>query len=84
MGEYVAPPLPTGTYRFCAELTGFKTAALSSVQLGVDQRVKIDVTLEIGQMTESVTIEASTPLLQTSSSELGTTVHSTSRSRRCP
>ncbi len=36
----------------------------------------MDVKLEVGQMTESVKIEASTPLLQTSSSELGTTVHS--------
>ena len=57
-------------------MTGFKATALSNVQVGVDQRVSIDVTLEVGQMTESVKIEASTPLLQTSSSELGTTVHS--------
>src|SRR5262245_13303006 len=75
LGEYVAPQLPTGTYTILAELTGFKATALSNVQVGVDQRVRIDVTLEVGQMTESVKIEASTPLLQTSSSELGTTVH---------
>src|SRR5829696_4170598 len=73
-GEYTAPSLPTGTYLVTAEMTNFKTAALSGVELGVSQRVKIDVTLELGNMTESVTIEASTPLLQTSSSELGTTV----------
>ena len=76
MGEYVAPQLPTGTYTVLAEMTGFKATALSNVEVGVDQRVRIDVTLEVGQMTESVKIEASTPLLQTSSSELGTTVHS--------
>src|SRR5580765_3548703 len=76
LGEYVAPQLPTGTYTVLAELTGFKSTALSNVQVGVDQRVRINVTLEVGQMTESVKIEASTPLLQTSSSELGTTVHS--------
>ncbi len=76
LGEYVAPQLPTGTYTVLAELTGFKATALSNVQVGVDQRVRINVTLEVGQMTESVKIEASTPLLQTSSSELGTTVHS--------
>jgi hypothetical protein len=75
LGEYVAPQLPTGTYTILAELTGFKATALSNVQVGVDQRVRINVTLEVGQMTESVKIEASTPLLQTSSSELGTTVH---------
>ena len=57
-------------------MTGFKATALSGVEVGVDSRVKMDVKLEVGQMTESVKIEASTPLLQTSSSELGTTVHS--------
>ena len=73
-GEYTAPSLPTGTYVVTAEMAGFKTAALSGVELGVSQRVRIDVALELGAMTESVTIEAATPLLQTSSSELGTTV----------
>ena len=76
IGEYTAPQLPTGTYTVLAEMTGFKATALSNVEVGVDQRVRINVTLEVGAMTESVKIEASTPLLQTSSSELGTTVHS--------
>jgi Carboxypeptidase regulatory-like domain/TonB dependent receptor len=73
-GEYTAPSLPTGNYVVTAEMTGFKIAALSGIELGVDQRVRIDVTLELGTMTETVTIQAATPLLQTSSSELGTTV----------
>ena len=55
-------------------MTGFKTLALSNIELGVDQRVRIDLKLEVGAMTESVSITAETPLLQTSSSELGTTV----------
>jgi hypothetical protein len=74
LGEYTAPSLPTGNYVVTAEMTGFKIAALSGIELGVDQRVRIDVTLELGTMTETVTIQAATPLLQTSSSELGTTV----------
>ena len=74
IGEYTAPSLPTGNYVVTAEMTGFKIAALSGIELGVDQRVRIDVTLELGTMTETVTIQAATPLLQTSSSELGTTV----------
>ena len=73
-GEYTVPQLPTGRYTVMSEMAGFKTAALSNVDVGVDQRVRIDVKLEVGAMTESVTIEAETPLLQTSSSELGTTV----------
>src|SRR4029450_5464948 len=74
-GDYTIPQIPTGKYTVLAELEGFKAGALSNIDVGVDTRVRIDVQLEVGLMTESVTIEATTPLLQTNSSELGTTVH---------
>ena len=73
-GEFTAPSLPTGTYSVKAELSGFKTVTRPDVPLGVDQRVRIDVKLEIGAVEESVTVTGSSPLVQTSSSELGTTV----------
>jgi hypothetical protein len=73
-GEYTAPSVPTGHYTVTAEMTGFKGMVLSNVEVGVDQRVRIDLRLEVGAMTESVSVEATAPLLQTSSSELGTTV----------
>lgn len=73
-GEYTVPALPTGTYTVMAEQAGFKTVALSDVQLGVDQRLRIDLSLELGAVSETVTIRAETPLVQTASSELGTTV----------
>ena len=73
-GEFTAPSLPTGHYTVIAELTGFKTLTLSNIELGVDQRARIDMKLEVGAMTESVSVEATSPLVQTSSSELGTTV----------
>ena len=73
-GEFTAPSLPTGTYAVKAELSGFKTVTRPDVPLGVDQRVRIDVKLEIGAVEESVTVTGASPLVQTSSSELGTTV----------
>src|SRR4051794_10894732 len=73
-GEYTVPQLPTGHYTVTSEMSGFKTTALSNVEVGVDQRVRIDLKLEVGAMSESVSVEAAAPLLQTSSSELGTTV----------
>ncbi len=76
-GEYTAPALPTGHYTITSEMTGFKTVALSNVEVGVDQRVRINIKHEVGAMTESVSVTADTPLIQTSSSELGTTVGST-------
>ena len=73
-GEYTAPLMPTGTYSVTAELSGFKKVSLANVHVGVDQKVRVDLKLDVGQMAESVTIQAETPLIQTSSSELGTTV----------
>ncbi|HET7218730.1 MAG TPA: carboxypeptidase regulatory-like domain-containing protein, partial [Vicinamibacterales bacterium] len=73
-GEYTVPALPTGHYTVTSEMTGFKTVALSNIEVGVDQRVRINIKHEVGAMTESVSVQAETPLLQTSSSELGTTV----------
>jgi hypothetical protein len=74
LGEYVAPSLPTGTYTIAAESAGFRAVALSNVELGVDQRVRMDVKLEVGAVSETVTIEASSPLVSTQTSELGTTI----------
>src|SRR5215471_14117595 len=74
-GEYVFPSLPTGRYTVMAEVTGFKTLALSNIDLGVDQRARVDLKLETGAISETMTVVGETPLLQTSSSELGTTVN---------
>ncbi len=73
-GEYTAPSIATGTYRVNAELQGFKSVALEGIRLSVDQRVRVDVQLEVGAMTETVEIVASTPLVQANSSDLSTTV----------
>src|SRR5881628_2355994 len=73
-GEYTAPLLPTGTYSVTAEMGGFKKTSMSNVHVGVDQKVRTDFRLELGQMTEAVTIQAETPLVQTGSSDLSVTV----------
>jgi hypothetical protein len=73
-GEYTAPSLPTGKYKMAAELPGFKTASVSEIDLGVDQKVRVSARLEVGTVSETVTVAAASPLVQTSTSELGTTV----------
>ena len=73
-GEYNAPSIPTGTYSVTAEITGFKKVSKTNVLVGVDQKVRIDVALEVGGMEEIVEIQAETPLLNTSSSDLGATI----------
>jgi hypothetical protein len=73
-GEYTAPSLQTGKYSVVAELTGFKKVTLADVDLGVDQHVRINIKLEVGAVSEMMTVTGASPLVQTSTSELGTTV----------
>ncbi|MBI4472940.1 MAG: TonB-dependent receptor [Acidobacteria bacterium] len=70
-GVYRAPYMPPGTYRITAGLAGFKTALADNIQLLLGQTVTVDFTLEVGQVSEQVTVTASAPLLETSTSEIG-------------
>lgn len=74
-GEYTAPSLPPGSYAISAEMSGFKKLTLSNIQLGVDQKARVDLTLPVGEMAQSVQVQASVPLVQTDSSDLSTTVN---------
>jgi hypothetical protein len=73
-GEFTVPSIPTGAYSVSAELQGFKTVMVPNLRLGVDQRLRVNVKLEVGAVSETITVVGSSPLVQTSSSELGTTV----------
>ena len=73
-GEYTAPSVPTGTYTVAAEMQGFKKVTMANVQVGVDQKARIDLKLDLGQMTEAIEIQAETPLVQTNSSDLSATI----------
>jgi hypothetical protein len=73
-GEFTAPSLTTGKYIVKAELSGFKTVTVPDVALGVDQHYRLSLKLEVGAIEESVTVTGASPLIQTSTSELGTTV----------
>lgn len=74
-GEFTAPSLPPGTYRVAAELQGFKRAAASGIQLGVAQRVRVDLVLQMGDVSEAIEVHGEAPLTQADTSELGTTVN---------
>ena len=57
-GEYTAPNLLVGFYDISVEAPNFKKALLSRVKLDVGQRRSADVTLEAGNITESVLVES--------------------------
>src|SRR5262245_39736470 len=71
-GTYQFASLQTGTYKVNAELTGFKTQVYENVALGISQQVRLNFTLEVGGLTESVDVTvAADTLLATSSSSIG-------------
>src|SRR5579871_1709489 len=68
-GIYIFPSLLPGEYTVSAELTGFRKAVASAVQLDVGSRISVDLKLEVGTSAESVTVEAtSSPLEAVNSS----------------
>ena len=73
-GAYSAPLLPLGTYKVAVEATGFKSSVHDGVQVGVSDRLQIDVQLEVGSAADSITVTEGAPLLETADSSIGQTV----------
>src|SRR5712664_3107687 len=73
-GNYVLPDLPPGTYTVTAELSGFKRASRAGIDLVVNTTERVDLVLEPGNVNETITVEAETPILQTDSVETGRTI----------
>jgi len=73
-GAYAVSDIPPGVYEVSAEAAGFKKAVVSDVRLYVGQTATTDIHLEIGQVTESVAVTATSQLLQESSSQVGTVI----------
>src|SRR5215469_16653254 len=77
-GLYTFAAVPPGVYNIKVEHPGFKTATSSSVEVQVQQSVRLDFTLEVGQVTESVQVEAAADLLQSENATVGSVIESKS------
>jgi outer membrane receptor protein involved in Fe transport len=73
-GEFVASPLHVGRYTVTVEKAGFKKAVSETVELNVQGRVAVNISLQVGQQTEQVLVTGAAPLLETETSELGQVV----------
>jgi carboxypeptidase family protein len=72
-GAYQFASLQTGTYTVTAELPGFQTQTRNGVALGVSQQVRLNFTLQVGTVAQSVEVSvAADTLIATSSSSVGT------------
>jgi hypothetical protein len=70
-GAYVANFLPVGAWTVTVEKDGFRRAAIGAIPLQVDQQARIDVRLEVGALTQEISVQAYAPLLQTENASLG-------------
>ena len=73
-GTYVITPLKVGQYNVSVEARGFKKESNIGVVLQVQDRRRVDFTLQVGSVTETIDIQAEQSLLQTESSALGDVV----------
>jgi carboxypeptidase family protein len=74
VGSYVFLNILPGEYRLQANKTGFKTSKQSAFTLTVNQTVTFDLTLEVGEISQEVTVEAVGAEVQSSTAELGAVV----------
>jgi hypothetical protein len=75
-GEYIRPLLKPGTYTVSAEATGFKKGVQRNVELTAGGRIALPMTLTVGEITQTIEIQASAPLLQTESTVIGKDINS--------
>lgn len=73
-GAYYVPFLIPGTYQVTVEKEGFRKQASQSFELQVDQKARIDFTLQVGALTETVEVTAAAPLVRSETAELGAVV----------
>jgi hypothetical protein len=69
-GGFTLGEVQVGSYSVTVSQTGFKTAVRQGITVSTAQTVRIDFALEVGQISESVTVNADAPLLRTESGEL--------------
>jgi Carboxypeptidase regulatory-like domain/TonB-dependent Receptor Plug Domain/TonB dependent receptor len=69
-GDYAFPALSPSSYTVRAKLTGFKAFEVQGKTLPVGQEVRVDIALQVGEVTEQVTVFAEAPLIETETSAL--------------
>ena len=73
-GAYVLTNLHIGRYSVTVEATGFKRSVRSDIVVNVQDRIRVDVALEVGSVSDTVEVAAAAPMLETDTSYLGQVV----------
>ena len=75
-GQYVASAIPPGEYEVRAEKQGFQKLARTGIRLTTASKLNVDLQLIVGSQTETVSVTATAPLLQSQSAEVSSLVDS--------
>ena len=70
-GLFVATPIRIGIYSIAVEVSGFKKTVRDGISLRVQDRLRVDFRLELGEVSESVSVTSEAPILQSETSSLG-------------
>ena len=73
-GNYNVPELPPATYNVQVQATGFRTLTQENVVVQVSSVAALDLQLQVGSISENVTVTAAAPILQSETSDVNTTV----------
>ena len=73
-GEYSIPQLPVGIYTLTVEAPNFKKSERAGIELRVDDRLRVDIPLTVGAVSEVVAVEATAPVISTDSATVGNVV----------
>jgi hypothetical protein len=76
-GNYTIPYLQPGTYRLRVECKGFKAFERGPIELRITDNVRIDLSLELGELSETINVAAETPLLDVVSASSGQVIDAT-------
>jgi hypothetical protein len=75
-GDFIAPSLKPGLYTVKAEAAGFKQSLTESVRLQANRTVRLEITLEPGEISQRVEVQAAAPVINTESATIGNILES--------
>jgi len=74
-GDYVLPFLISGTYRVTVQTRGFKESVENNVQVRIAEKITLNITLEVGQQTESVQVTGGAELVEAATATMGSVIN---------
>ncbi len=74
-GAYVLPFVPIGRYTLTVTLNGFSTTKREGIEVRVGDRLRLDLSMQLGALTEEVTVRSEAPLLDTGSANRGQVIN---------